>query len=476
MFKNIDSYEFESFCQTLFEIHFNCRVTLTKQSRDEGIDLIIHHKSGLEIVECKHWPNGTVGRPVVQKLHSAILTKGAEKGMIVTTGQFSKEASTYANNLNDVKITLIDKTKLDHIIQKSGIITKTNPGQSNSIQTTRDINFEDVFIESILESNSESFDLEARSSIWAKRFTVYKAYYVGSFEAYGSQSTAGGTFSRSWNGTIWLDSEGNTWGYNSPRSLGTHLSPIKPLAEVLKQVPGESQAPSLQIHQAKTKIKDLILKSCEHSQSYRGRNNVWYQARIKPSAQNTKINNLVLYYIPEQTFEIRMKKTTHTGYLEETANPPEFRIHCESLSKCTVCGSNTDTANQILCPICFNSSHKKGFIYQETFFCPECQRAVCRNDTVYKGFEKRCIECHPDGRPLEPKWFWPLLLGLLFWFFSLATTGILVWCSLIKPLTYTQIYITLPVSAILFLIPYIASTNRANFDNKKLTLSFKIKK
>lgn len=471
MFKKMDSNEFEYFCQSLFEIHFNCRVTITQQTRDEGIDLIIHHTSGNEIVECKHWPNGTVGRPVVQKLHSAILNSGAKKGIIVTTGQFSSEASTYAANLNDVKITLIDKTKLDYIVQTSGIAKENNLSASKSIATIKEIDFEDIFIEAILKSNSESFDLKSKTNILAKRFTSYKAYYVGSYEASGFQSTAGGTFSRRWNGTIWLDSEGKTWGFDSPRKLGTHLSPTNTFAEVLRQVPGKSQAPSLELHQAKTKIKELILKSCESYHGYRGRNNVWYQARIKPSAQNTNIFNLNLFYLPEQFFEIRRGKTVHSGYLEESDDPSEFRILCESFSKCSICGSNTDSANQMLCPICFNSSHKKGFIFQETFFCPECQRTVCRNDTVYKGFEKRCKECHPGGRALEPTWFWPLFLGLIFWFFLLASTLTLINSGSINSFTKTQLLILVSISIFFSITPYIFSILKKPF-NIELTLKF----
>jgi restriction endonuclease Mrr len=52
------------------------------------------------VVECKH--TGTVGRPVVQKLHSAIATfefDGPKRGMVVTTGRFTNPAQEYAQCL-----------------------------------------------------------------------------------------------------------------------------------------------------------------------------------------------------------------------------------------------------------------------------------------------------------------------------------------------------------------------------------------
>ena len=50
------------------------------------------------VVECKH--TGSVGRPVVQKLHSAIATydyDGPKRGMVVTTGCFTGPAEEYAD-------------------------------------------------------------------------------------------------------------------------------------------------------------------------------------------------------------------------------------------------------------------------------------------------------------------------------------------------------------------------------------------
>src|ERR1043165_1236311 len=96
MLDHLNSREFEEYCQLLLTCHYRCKVILTKQTGDEGRDLLVYHSSGLAVVECKHWPNGTVGRPVVQKLHSAILTANSTRGSIITTGRFSNEASSYA--------------------------------------------------------------------------------------------------------------------------------------------------------------------------------------------------------------------------------------------------------------------------------------------------------------------------------------------------------------------------------------------
>jgi hypothetical protein len=43
----------------------------------------------ITVAECKYWPEGTVGRPVIQKLHSAVDTwPNAQKGMVLRQEHF----------------------------------------------------------------------------------------------------------------------------------------------------------------------------------------------------------------------------------------------------------------------------------------------------------------------------------------------------------------------------------------------------
>ncbi len=83
------------------------------RSGDEGIDGIINEdRLGLEVIylQAKRW-NGTVGRPEIQKFVGALHGKRAKKGVFITTGSFSKEASEYVKHI-DPRIILIDGMKL----------------------------------------------------------------------------------------------------------------------------------------------------------------------------------------------------------------------------------------------------------------------------------------------------------------------------------------------------------------------------
>jgi restriction system protein len=80
---------------------------------DEGIDGVISEdRLGLDIVylQAKKW-EGTVGRPEIQKFVGALHGKRAKKGVYMTTGSFSGDATTYVEHI-DPKVVLIDGCRL----------------------------------------------------------------------------------------------------------------------------------------------------------------------------------------------------------------------------------------------------------------------------------------------------------------------------------------------------------------------------
>ena len=68
------------------------------KSHDGGIDGIIKEdRLGLDVIyiQAKRW-EGTVTRPEIQKFAGALIGKKAKKGVFITTSNFSREASEYA--------------------------------------------------------------------------------------------------------------------------------------------------------------------------------------------------------------------------------------------------------------------------------------------------------------------------------------------------------------------------------------------
>lgn len=95
----MDPREFEIFSAKLFELYgYNAHVT--KSTGDGGKDIILQNKFGKAYVECKHFINGSVGRPIAQKLMGAMVADNINQGIIITTGTFTQQCVQYCRKLD----------------------------------------------------------------------------------------------------------------------------------------------------------------------------------------------------------------------------------------------------------------------------------------------------------------------------------------------------------------------------------------
>lgn len=105
----------------------------TKQSNDGGIDGIIKEdKLGLDeiYIQAKRWdPDGTVGRPEIQKFIGALAGEGAKKGIFITTAKFSKGAKEFAPR-NETKVVLIDGERLTDLMIEYNLGVSTQASYS----------------------------------------------------------------------------------------------------------------------------------------------------------------------------------------------------------------------------------------------------------------------------------------------------------------------------------------------------------
>jgi len=97
---------------------------VTGRSGDAGIDGIIKEdKLGLDVVciQAKRW-EGTVGRPVIQGFVGSMDFVRARKGVILTTSQFSRDATDFVDRIEGKKVVLIDGPQL------AGLMIEHNVG------------------------------------------------------------------------------------------------------------------------------------------------------------------------------------------------------------------------------------------------------------------------------------------------------------------------------------------------------------
>jgi len=89
--------------------------SVTGKSGDGGIDGVIKEdKLGLDIVciQAKRYSDATVGRPIVQQFVGSMDFVQANKGVIITTSQFSKDAYDFIQKIVGKKVVLIDGEKV----------------------------------------------------------------------------------------------------------------------------------------------------------------------------------------------------------------------------------------------------------------------------------------------------------------------------------------------------------------------------
>lgn len=120
--KNINAYDFEKVIAFFFSIYFNTSVYTTQKSIDHGIDAYIKQNNQyIMLFQVKKYGlNNKVGEPVVRDLYGVMASYALEQngkqpqGIIVTTGDFSTSAITWAQGKNIILINGKSLIKLFH--------------------------------------------------------------------------------------------------------------------------------------------------------------------------------------------------------------------------------------------------------------------------------------------------------------------------------------------------------------------------
>lgn len=111
----MDGVEFEDFIAFLYN-RLGHKVIQTAATRDGGYDMILDHNT---LVEIKHFSEGNrVGRPILQKLIGACVENDIDKGLIITTSSFTKEAHETIKKCTKVNIEVVYKEDILRMCKK----------------------------------------------------------------------------------------------------------------------------------------------------------------------------------------------------------------------------------------------------------------------------------------------------------------------------------------------------------------------
>jgi restriction system protein len=405
----MDWFEFEQFVAHLFEQLGIGKAREIRKGRDAGKDIIIQSPQGLVIVECKHHPKGSIGRPVVQKLHSAVVTANAVQGFVVTTGHFSEGATKYARDL-DSRVELVDarilydmanragikllkkgeRTSVFHIIPPPHETLEKNllwanfrnvasfPSKPNQLSRTNVLSTE--FVPAyLLEYNLHQTFSTSVGVI--HRIHVDKAHILLNGEN-GSTipSTLERTVSQSYMVEDWqsLDKTNVRWGnfkigFSTAKKIGTR------------------------------RIKEL--NTC--TVGYYGANNVHYTKKCVPNISSILVRSLTQVYIPILTISFQVLARQHE--LSLCGNPEVVEILGGVINTCEVCGSSL-SEKRLLCNSCGKIVHRPRILFGHSYYCYECKKTICIECTYwfrkYYLFKKKiCKDCAEklanEGTPIK---------------------------------------------------------------------------
>ena len=354
----LDGYKFEELVAKIMKKEGYENIINTPGSKDFGKDLIMTGKNGdLVVVECKH--QNFVGRPVIQKLQGAMKHEEAKginekiRGMVVTSGIFSKEAINYVKEI-DEPIELIDGVKLKNFCKKLDIIILNGKVQIINNMSFKNISKEDSknFSEKdylkIYGSNLLKISTKPRLTFVPSSYVKYNVAFdthtsIGCIDNYegDGEMLIDGTSGEELNGEI-------TSFYTSGRN---DFEEIK-ISDVDNKILYDLTENDIEEY-----ALDNIIKEHTHEVRYLGRNNVSYVKKCIPKKRDIQINKFMPVYLPLWKNNIQLKDINYNQHFYIKGNN-KFIVFDE-LKNCKICNTN-------------------GGEYHFMSVCPECGRIVCR--------------------------------------------------------------------------------------------------
>ncbi len=82
---------------------------------DGGVDITLHKDGRITLVQCKQWKTFKVGAPIIRELLGAITASRADAGVVITTGEFTRDAREFGSANN---ITLVDGPALLSLVRE----------------------------------------------------------------------------------------------------------------------------------------------------------------------------------------------------------------------------------------------------------------------------------------------------------------------------------------------------------------------
>lgn len=386
---DLDGFEFQHLCAIIFQTLGYGQVEEQALTGDGGKDIIIRSSVGKTVVECKHQPNTSLGRPVIQKLHSAVISEGAYRGIVITSGGFSKQAIEHAKVLKP-SIELIDIAMLRDLASRAGI--QLILGQEAApIRMFRPLNSQEVnqlvishLANSIISKPNPIANVYSSRSVNKSLRPVYQidyeinANFTTSVGTVHVENSIGKFFVDGNDGSILP--EGLAQYFNqAPRESIRQWGDI-PAQERPRNVPFKIPASTI-----KEKAMQDIIRRHTKTVHYRGRNNQSYSKVCTPSKNDIFIDDISQMYFPEYMVEYSLGMRNQLIRLANNGALSSL-VMDDSTATCRFCNGLVIQGSRSLCNECGQVSCLKKTILKtnrHSLQCDVCGKTLCRSCALY---------------------------------------------------------------------------------------------
>ncbi|WP_138006742.1 restriction endonuclease [Halalkalirubrum salinum] len=425
----LSGFEFEDVMEDVFRNLGYENVRQAARTADEGRDIVMEEVvDGTRqaiVVECKH--TDTVGRPVVQKLHSAIATfdfAGPKRGIVATTGRFTGPAEEYADRLrrNDdpYPIELIDGNALRSIGDEIGLDLYNGRIEILCEETLRPFDPTTDIDAPVQGAFRDIENIAAADPIAPHSQVTFRPVVVITADTNAVFETSVGVIHRINDRTQFAvhadrgqpqvaDSDVATLvTQNLQTTIDLDTDRFAALFdEVDEQRFGQTQTGY------KEWAVDRIQQHHTTTVTYTGDNNVTYNKTCEPNRSDISVQSIEAVYLPE------VRQTTELGeyaypYKYYAAGPSRVTIddgihrciHCETSGgeetytfcpNCgaIACGSHSKTERLVGEPVCTGCAVTERFALKTKYFYDEANREAFREEYAGMPIHEKAMENKP---------------------------------------------------------------------------------
>ncbi|WP_302080623.1 restriction endonuclease [Salinibaculum rarum] len=420
---DLSGFEFEDLMEDVFRNLGYENVRQASRTADEGRDImmeeVVDGQRRAVVVECKH--TDTVGRPVVQKLHSAVATfdfDGPKRGMVVTTGRFTRPAEEYASGLRQAgdpfPIELIDGTDLRGIADDIGLDLYNGRIEIICEETLRPFDPTADAAAPVRESFRDIDNIETADLPTPDSRAEFQPVVLITADVNAVFETSVGVIHR-------IDQTDQFVVHAERGHPEIMQGSVRRLVEENRRQTTELDEDAfsevfdaVDVHrfgQTETEYKEWAVGRLRDRHTttvtYTGDNNVTYNKTCEPNQSDVSVQSITPVYLPD------VRQTTHLGEysypLEYYAAGPSRVTVEDGIHRCVQCGTDGVDTDYTYCANCGSINcpdHIKTERLEETPVCTGCavtERFALRTKYFYDDENREQFRAEYEQMPVHEK-------------------------------------------------------------------------